>query len=83
MRIRSTIPVGALGYLIMSDTDRCAFAQPGDSGSAVVDERGRLVGLIVAMEDSDRDPSALAFAIPIASVIAELGIELIGGAWTG
>jgi hypothetical protein len=72
-----------LGFLIMSDTDDHAFAQPGDSGSAVVDERGRFVGLIVAMQSSNRDPSALAFAIPIVLVIRELGIQLIGGAWPG
>jgi hypothetical protein len=72
-----------LGFLIMSDTEGIPFAQPGDSGSAVVDEGGRLLGLIVAMQPADRDPSALAFAIPIAPVISELGIQLIGGAWQG
>jgi hypothetical protein len=69
-----------LGFLIMSDTDGRPFALPGDSGAAVVDGRGRLLGMIVAMQ-ADRDPSALAFAIPIAWVIRELGIQLIGGAW--
>lgn len=67
-----------LCFSIMSDTDGRPFAQRGDSGSAVVDERGRLVGLLVAMEDDEHDPSALAYAIPFAMVISELGVQLIG-----
>lgn len=67
-----------LCFSIMSDTDGQAFAQRGDSGSAVVDGQGRLVGLLVAMQDNEHDASALAYAIPMAMVITELGIELIG-----
>lgn len=38
------------------------------------------MGLVVAMQIASGDPSALAFALPIASVIEALGIELLGGA---
>lgn len=70
------------GYLIMSDTDGVPFTLPGDSGSVVTDVWGRLIGLVVAMQDiSTGDPSALTFAIPIVWILEALNIRLNGPAW--
>ncbi len=66
------------GYWIMNQTAGVPFALPGDSGSMVVDLHGRVVGLIVAMQNPAADPDASAFCIPIEPVLRELNVELIG-----
>lgn len=66
------------GYWVMSDEDGKAFAMPGDSGSVVVTGDGRVVGMVVAMQDAPGDPSALAFVIPIRPILEALDVVLIG-----
>jgi S1-C subfamily serine protease len=66
------------GYWVMSDEDGKPFAMPGDSGSAVIAGDGRVVGMVVAMQDAPDDPSALAFVIPIRPVLEAPEIVLIG-----
>ena len=72
--LRITYP---LGYHVMSNVDQATFALPGDSGAIVLDGRGRAVGMLVAMQRTKGDPSALAFVIPMAALVQ----ELIGPGW--
>lgn len=37
--------------------------------------------MLVAMQRSTGDPSALAFVIPMAMLVVELDLQLIGGGW--
>ena len=68
----------SFGYWVMHEQDGIPFALPGDSGSVVVAMDGRLVGLLVAMQDPMQDPGAAAFVVPIAPILAALNIGLIG-----
>lgn len=67
-----------LGYHVMSDEDNKHFALPGDSGSIVISDDGKVVGMVVAMHDAPNDPSAYAFVIPIRPILEALGVRLIG-----
>jgi hypothetical protein len=68
----------SFGYWVMHEQDRVPFALPGDSGAVVVAGDGRVVGLLVAMQDPMQEPSAAAFVIPIAPILAALHVGLIG-----
>ncbi len=47
-----------------------AFSRPGDSGSAIVDAGGRVVGLLFAGSDT------VTFAIPIPRILRQFGVSL-------
>jgi hypothetical protein len=53
------------------------FAEPGDSGSLVVDQDGKALGLVFAgsQKGSSKNRSK-AYVIPIKPVLDELGLEL-------
>lgn len=68
----------SFGYWVMHERDGVPFALPGDSGSVVVARDGRVVGMLVAMQDPIQDPSAAGFVIPIAPILTALSIGLIG-----
>ncbi len=68
------------GYWVMSDENGKHFALPGDSGSVVVAGDGRVVGMVVAMQEAPDDPSALAFVLPIRPILEALEVVLIGPA---
>lgn len=68
------------GYWVMSDENQKHFALPGDSGSVVVAGDGRVVGMLVAMQEASQDPSALAFVLPIRPILEALDVALIGPA---
>lgn len=48
-----------------------AFSRPGDSGSAIVDAGGRVVGLLFAGSDT------VTFAIPIPRILRQFGVSLL------
>ena len=48
-----------------------AFSRPGDSGSAIVDTRGRVVGLLFAGSD------AVTFAIPIRRILRRFKLKIV------
>jgi len=62
------------GYWI-EGTDPHAFARDGDSGSIVVDEYDRLVGMVVAVTGDGNAPGDRAFCIPIARVLDALNVD--------
>lgn len=66
----------ALGVRVLREQIRVdaeeVFARPGDAGSAVVNDDGRIVGLLFA---GTRDGTT-GFASPIVDVLAELDVEL-------
>lgn len=50
-----------------------AFSRPGDSGSAIVDAQGRVVGLLFAGSDT------VTFAIPAPRILREFGVQIVPG----
>lgn len=46
------------------------FSRPGDSGSAIVDSQGKVVGLLFAGSDT------VTFAIPILRMLRDLRIDI-------
>jgi hypothetical protein len=84
--VKSCLPDGSQvsrfyprGYFVVGN-DR-PFARPGDSGSIVVDEDSCVVGLLVALRtsnSSDVQPDDSAFVVPIADLLSEIGVELVG-----
>lgn len=84
LRARTPGPAGPVnvvyynGYWIHGTDDGRAFAGPGDSGSAVIDDDDCIVGMVVAVENDSGDPSTRAFYVPIVPILDELDVELIG-----
>lgn len=67
----------ALGVRVLREqiriaTDRPRFCGPGDSGAAVLDPAGRLLGLHVA----GAEDGAVGYATPIGDVLSELDVRL-------
>lgn len=56
--------------VIVIEGTATAFSRPGDSGSAIVDMRGRAVGLLFAGSD------VVTFAIPIRRVLRRFGLRI-------
>jgi hypothetical protein len=63
------------------DGDDSPFAEPGDSGSIVIDEDDCIVAMIVALETNPQRPLHLedpAFVIPILNILDGLDLRLTG-----
>jgi hypothetical protein len=78
LRVRRSPAVYVLYSDVLSilSTDNAPFALPGDSGAILVDSQNAVVGLIVGMEDPEETPNPLTFAIPIATVLEALDVDL-------
>lgn len=61
------------GFLIEGD-DGEHFAKGGDSGSVVIDDEDRVVGMVVGVLNETRR----AFCVPIVPILEELDIHLLG-----
>ncbi|RPA86479.1 hypothetical protein BJ508DRAFT_321610 [Ascobolus immersus RN42] len=72
----------ALEHFVIGDADSPEFSKSADSGSIVVDKRGRVVGLLVGGEQLWKDGRSvrLSFYIPIEKVLGDIervaGLEL-------
>lgn len=64
---------GGWSALFVDQIVTTPMAEPGDSGSLLLDREGRAVGLVAAGSDQGT------IANPIGAVLAELGVELAGG----
>jgi hypothetical protein len=67
------------GWLVYGDG--CQFAAPGDSGAILVDADHNVVGMAVAIDSPQLEPSPAVgcFAHGIRQIFSALGVELLGG----